>query len=189
MEEFARIITRDHHLIRFRKIRPDDSTRLSDFFYALSPRSRSLRFASDYGNMPEEKVMKLTAGLSDVDHINHIALVGVIGEEDQEAIIGVARAIRRNAHPMMAEISLVIRDDMHNYGLGTKLLGYLVLHARKVGIRHFIGLTSGENRAIMRVFDKLKLKLKDLKVSQGQQEFRLDLDEFVPGPEYVDIGS
>ncbi|RLF09052.1 MAG: hypothetical protein DRJ98_08740 [Thermoprotei archaeon] len=66
----------------------------------------------------------------------------------------------RIPHTRMAEVSLVVRDDWQNKGLGTLLLKYLIEIAKKKGFEGFTAWVLIENTKMMHIFKKLGYPIK-----------------------------
>jgi GNAT superfamily N-acetyltransferase len=58
---------------------------------------------------------------------------------------------------MRANVAFAVRDGCQNRGVGTELLSYLVLVAKKRGLLGFTAEVLKENEPMLRVFEKMKL--------------------------------
>jgi RimJ/RimL family protein N-acetyltransferase len=140
--------------VAIRSIRPDDGERLKAGYRALSPRSKYQRFLA-----PKPRLTEMdTRYLVDVDGIDHFALVATT-VDDPDWIIGVARFIRLDEDPDMAEFAIVVGDPYQREGLGTALLARLGEEALERGIHRFRATTLAENipvhKLLRRVADGL----------------------------------
>ena len=52
-----------------------------------------------------------------------------------------------------AEVGLVVRDDYQNRGIGTEILNYLTVNAKRQGLLGFSAEVLVENRAMMHLFE------------------------------------
>jgi RimJ/RimL family protein N-acetyltransferase len=93
---------------------------------------------------------------SNVDFVNHVALVAVI-EDDQTAIVGGGRYIV--VRPGEAEIALAIVDYYQGRGIGTALIRHLVAIARAAGLTRLIAEVLAENLPMLRVFEQSGLAI------------------------------
>jgi acetyltransferase len=152
-----------------RPIGPDDSDRLNEGFESASAESIFLRFLTPQVRLSSEQLVYLTA----VDHVRHVALIAVDPETGQS--FGTARYIRSEDDPEAAEFAVGVGDQWMGIGLGTALLGALVLRAREVGIIRFTGLIHSENTAIRRLAEKVTGPYEVNPAGQGTMEIVLDL--------------
>ena len=143
MEQYARI----DPPVAIRPIRADDGERLSASHARLSPESRYRRFLA---TKPELTVADVHY-LVDVDGIDHIALVATRQSPDGEQIVGVARCIRIPGSPDIGEFAIVVADDLHRHGVGSRLLGDLAEQAVARGITRFRAMMLADNAAIQRL--------------------------------------
>lgn len=121
--------------ITIRPIRPDDREELRTGFRKLSPISRYQRFFSEMHELSEDQLDYLTQ----VDGVNHVALVASVPTADLslEKGLGVARFVRLDDEPDVAEVALTVSDDAQHKGIGSALLTALTVAARKSGIHRF----------------------------------------------------
>ena len=156
--------------IEIRPIRPDDRGALADGMRRLSPESRYRRFFSPVDSLTERQLTYLT----DVDHHDHEALVAL--EAGTEHGVGVARFVRSQHDPEVAEVAVAVADDWQGQGIGSELLHRLTERARDEGIRRFSGSILEENRPMR----ELMAELGDLRVTDraaGGIEVEVDLPD------------
>ncbi len=87
---------------------------------------------------------------TEIDYRQHVALVAVEREGDDECIVGVGRYIHKT--PKCAEVALAVVDDHQGRGVCTVLLRHLVLIGRATGVETFEADVLGENRHMLEVF-------------------------------------
>ena len=116
-----------------RPIQPTDRDALRDAFRRTSARTRYLRFLGVIGDLDDAMLDYLT----NVDQKNHVALVATVASPDlkTEVGVGVARFIRIEEEPTVAEGAITVADEMQRRGLGTILARELAAAARAAGIR------------------------------------------------------
>jgi GNAT superfamily N-acetyltransferase len=82
---------------------------------------------------------KLTEGmvryLTEIDHHDHEAIIAL--DEQTGEGIGVARYVRDQERPEVAEVAVTVIDDWQGRGLGTLLLEVISARAREEGITTF----------------------------------------------------
>jgi GNAT superfamily N-acetyltransferase len=142
---------RDGTPVLLRQIRPEDKERLTEGLRRLSPASRYLRFHADIGYLTDRQLDYLT----DVDHVEHEAVVALDLEARDVPGVGVARYIRDPFEPRVAEAAVTVADEYHGRGAGTLLLGALAARAREHGIEVFRNYVLTTNEAMLEIFDGL----------------------------------
>jgi GNAT superfamily N-acetyltransferase len=147
--EVVETTLRDGTPVLVRAIQPDDKERLQRGFQRLSEESRYRRFMAPLADLSPEQLTYLT----EVDGLNHLAWVAVRGDDLQEGM-GVARFVRLEEEPEVAEAAVTVVDDYQGAGLGTLLLGLLALAARSVGITAFRGYVQVGNAPIRELLDQ-----------------------------------
>jgi GNAT superfamily N-acetyltransferase len=142
---------RDGTWILLRQIRPEDRERLAEGLRRLSPASRYLRFHRVIDHLTDEQLDELT----DVDHVDHEAIVAIDLARPDRPGVGVARYIREPFEPEVAEAAITVADEYHGQGAGTLLLGALSVRARENGVAVFRNYVMDGNAAMLEVFDHL----------------------------------
>jgi GNAT superfamily N-acetyltransferase len=122
--------------IRLRQVRPSDKQRLVDGLARLSLESRRGRFFSPKGHFTPQELRYLT----EFDGVNHLAIgaVELKGRRKEEgAGLGIARFVRLQQEPEVAEAAVVVLDAMQGKGIGHLLLERLVAAAIERAIKRF----------------------------------------------------
>jgi GNAT superfamily N-acetyltransferase len=140
---------RDDSEVMLRPLAPDDRDRIRLAFDRLSPDSRYRRFFVSLRELSDGLLDVLT----DVDHDDHEALVGV--EPASGDIVGVARYVRMPEQPERAEASVAVVDDWQGRGLGRALLEQLVDRARENGLSRFVAFIQSDNRRAVELMSDL----------------------------------
>ena len=60
---------------------------------------------------------------------------------------------------LTANVAFAVRDRYQNQGIGTELLSYLTLIARKQGLHGFTAEVLKENEPMLRVFEKMRFPM------------------------------
>jgi GNAT superfamily N-acetyltransferase len=123
----------DGTAIRLRLIRPDDKALMLAAWERLSPESRYRRFLSAKTILTEAELRYLT----EVDHVNHVAIGATRGRRGKREALGVARFVRLEDRPSVADAAVTVVDDAQRKGLGRILLSRLIAAARERGIERF----------------------------------------------------
>ncbi len=150
--EWSRRATlRDGTRVLLRQVRSEDRDRLVEGLRRLSAESRYLRFHADLAELSDEQLDYLTQ----VDHVDHEAIIAIDMDRPEEPGIGVARYIRDAYERHVAEAAVTVLDEFHGQGAGTILLGALAVRARQHGVEVFRNYVLASNEAMLAVFDDL----------------------------------
>ena len=141
-------VLRDGRRMEVRALRPDDRAGLLAAVGRVAAPSLYRRFLGAKRGFTEQEV----AFFSDVDFVNHVALVAVMPEHGRETIVGGARYIV--AEPGQAEVAFTVVDDYQGLGIGAALMSHLAAIARAAGIRELIADVLSDNAAMLAVFKK-----------------------------------
>jgi RimJ/RimL family protein N-acetyltransferase len=131
-------------VVTIRPIRPDDIERLRLSHERLSPESRYRRFMSPKPHLTAADAHYLV----DIDGRDHYALVATMAEPEGEAIVAVARFVRRPDDPAIAEFAIVVGDRWQRQGLAGELLGRLADAAVTRGVQRFEAIVLADNLPI-----------------------------------------
>jgi hypothetical protein len=128
-------VLRDGRKIVLRHIQPSDAEELRRGFRALSPESRYRRFFTGIADLDDAAL----AYLVNVDCKDHVAIVATTESLDlkTERGVGVARFVRSEKDPTVAEAAVTIVDDMQRLGLGTHMTKTLARAATERGVEKF----------------------------------------------------
>lgn len=131
--------------VLFRRIRPDDKTKLAAGFERLSEESRYRRFFRLLDHLSDEQLTYLT----EVDFQDHFAWIAELPDEADRPGVAVARWIRIANEPEVAESAITVVDDYQGQGLGSTLLWLLALSAIEQGVKALRVWVQGENVAVL----------------------------------------
>jgi RimJ/RimL family protein N-acetyltransferase len=137
--------------IYVRTLRPRDRIQLARGFARLSAQSRRFRFLGPLRRLTSRQLNMLC----NVDQVNHVA----IGARDNGRYghpgAAVARFVRFEQDPSVAEFALTVVDEYQQRGLGTQLLKLLLAAAREMGVQTLRGYVLPDNIAMIHLLDKL----------------------------------
>jgi RimJ/RimL family protein N-acetyltransferase len=156
--------------VLIRAIEPGDKDRLVNGLRQLSEESIRKRFLAAKPRFSRSELRYLT----EVDGINHIALVAVL-EDEPDQLVAVARCVRLPDRPGTAEMAIVVGDPWQGQGLGRELARRLADAALAVGIRRFAATMLGDNQAARRLMRTFARRLEEGRVSAGVREVVVDL--------------
>jgi GNAT superfamily N-acetyltransferase len=154
-DEWHRYVTlRDGTNVLLRPIRPSDRPRIIAGMKELSPATRYLRFHEVIEELSEEQLDHLTQ----VDHVDHEAIVALDLDRPEVPGVGVARYIRTGDDARVAEAAITVADRYQGTGAGTLLLGAIARRARDNGVKVFRNYVLDGNHVMLEVFDNLGAK-------------------------------
>ena len=151
----------------FRPVRISDEPLLKDFFYALSDRSVYQRFISTRKDMPHERLQEFVI----IDYSSEMVILAIADVDGIQTVVGVSQyGMEPDSHS--AEVALVVRDDFQNQGIGTELLGYATLLAKREGLLGFRAEVLVDSQTMMRLFEAAGFSI-EKKRGAGVYELRM----------------
>ena len=141
---------RDGTPILLRTLRPEDREELVRGFARLSASSRRFRFLAPLHKLTTNQVRELT----EVDQRDHVAIAAMDESRPDHPGIGVARFVRLEQDPEVAEFAITVIDEYQRRGLGTLLLKLLLSAARTVGVRTLRGFLLADNLGMIQLLKK-----------------------------------
>jgi GNAT superfamily N-acetyltransferase len=142
--------------IFLRPAKISDEPLLKEFFYAFSDESLYRRFMSMLKSIPHERLQTFAV----IDYTQDMVILAINKKgEDKEEVIGIGQySVDETTHT--ADIAFAVHDDYQGQGIGTELLKYLTLLARKRGLLGFTADVLFDNIGMLRVFDKMGFDIK-----------------------------
>ncbi len=131
-------------------VSPCDRQCILDGFEQLSDRSRYSRYHMPMRTLPDDYVDCLTGA----DNYNSVVVACHLDQEGARVGIGLARYVRLQEEPGVAEFSVTVVDAYQNQGLGTLLLEYLIQHARDNQVSLLRGYVLPGNEAMIGVLQR-----------------------------------
>lgn len=126
---------RDGRAVLVRPVLPPDAAMHRAFVQSMSPATRRNRFHAGVADLPDPVLRYLT----EVDHVDHLALVGEVEEATGARLVAEARWVRREDAPGTADFAIAVADDFQLSGLGNALLDTLQRSAVARGIDRLCG--------------------------------------------------
>ncbi len=175
----------DGGLVTLRFIEPGDADELRRCFEQLSPRSRDQRFLGGNPRLTDAMLDYLTR----VDGDKHVAIVAVRESLDlkSETGLGVARFVRLDDPPDVAEAAITVLDDAQGRGIGRLLMRALATLAAARGVRAFRGEVLAANAGMRHLLAEVDARV--VPVGDGAAEVdaaRVTLAFDVPVPPFGD---
>ncbi len=136
--------------ITIRPIKPEDAGIEQSFVRNLSEQSRFFRFM----RMLQELTPEMLARFTQIDYDREMAFIAVVSKGHEQIEVGVSRYVT-NPDWLSAEFALVVADDFHGKGVGTKLMQALMKTARARGLQMLEGEVLRQNRPMQALMTKL----------------------------------
>jgi acetyltransferase len=134
--------------VRLRELQANDRSRIETLLGQVAATDIQMRFFSALRRVPAELLDQLMR----VDPTQRVTVAAVLesdGGTDDAQILGVARAHRTVGDT--AEVALLVRSDLKGQGLGTILLGRLIVRCREWGILHLVADVMRSNSRMLRL--------------------------------------
>jgi RimJ/RimL family protein N-acetyltransferase len=144
---------RDGRRVEIRALRPEDRDALRIAVGRASTQSLYRRFFAVKRHFTEQEIEFFT----NIDFVNHVALVAVAEEGGRSMVIGGARYIA--VQPGTAEVAFAVIDQYQGQGVGAVLMRHLTTIARDAGLKELIAEVLPDNIAMLKVFEKSGLPL------------------------------
>lgn len=146
--------------VTIRPIRPEDAQLEQEFMHSLSEESRYFRFMNSVQELTQTMLVRFTQ----LDYSREIALIAVAETNSRktghrEVELGVAR-YAMNPDGESCEFAIVISDDIHGKGLGSKLMTALMDAARQRGLKVMQGEVLSQNTHMLNLMKKLNFSIK-----------------------------
>ena len=122
-----------------RPVIPADKLLLAHGMDNFSPASRYQRFLGARADLTTTDLRYLT----EIDGVDHFAIGALVWPDEG---IGVARFVRFDHEPAIAEPAIAVIDAYQNKGLGRLLFSRLIAAARERGIQRFCGSMLAGNK-------------------------------------------
>jgi RimJ/RimL family protein N-acetyltransferase len=143
---------RNERPIEIRALRTDDRADLLGAVKRTSAQSLYRRFFGAKRDFSEKEIEFFT----NIDFVNHVALVATVEQESRAVIVGGGRYII--VRPGAAEVAFAVVDEYQGQGIGRALMRHLVAIARDAGLRELVAEVLPDNIPMRMVFEKSGLR-------------------------------
>ena len=152
---FPHMVTlKDGSRVLIRRAKPEDFQMLFLMFSSLSADTMFRRFLRSQKRLSQEDVREMLG----LDDRSVTSLIAILQRDHEEQAVGEAR-YATDSTGKLGEAAIVIADEWQNHGLGTALFSDLIGEAKKQGLSRMFAYFDVENRSIIRVGQKVGLKL------------------------------
>jgi acetyltransferase len=136
--------------IIIRPIRPEDAVLEKDFVHRLSDHTKYFRFMQYLQELTPEMIVRFTQ----IDYDREMAFVAVSNDGNMPNELGVGRYLM-NPDGRSVEFALVVADDCHCLGIGSKLMKTLMQTAKYRGVSFFEAEVLAVNAPMLSLVKKL----------------------------------
>ena len=137
-------VLRNKQEVLLRPIKPEDESMWLEMFQHFSEDSIRYRFFQMLRDTPHEMRVRYC----NVDYDREVAIVAELTEEGQRKLLGVTR-LSIEPGGRSGEMAFIVGDKWQNYGLGTKMVDYVLEIAKDYGVeRVYVVMLSDNYRAI-----------------------------------------
>ncbi len=140
--------------ITFRPAKPVDERAIQEHYYTMQRADIISRFFHEKTSFVHDQIDTTF----DIDYINDLTIVAVVGEMGFEKVVAVGEYLK-NPVLNMAEIAFSVSREWQGLGIARILQDKLAEGAKENGIKGLIAYTSRENKGMIRLFNKLPYEI------------------------------
>jgi GNAT superfamily N-acetyltransferase len=155
-----RALLKDGTAVVLRLVHPGDKALLLEGWQRLSAETRYRRFHTPKAALSASELRYLT----EIDQYDHVAIGAGCRCEGRLVGLGIARFVRSETRPDVADAALTVLDDAQRKGLGRLLLTRLMAAARERGVARFefdVLATNTAMRSLVKVLVPRSIVLPD----------------------------
>ncbi|MEA1968582.1 MAG: GNAT family N-acetyltransferase [Thermodesulfobacteriota bacterium] len=141
--------------VTLRPAKPVDERCIQEHYYTMNRKDVISRFFHEKTSFVHDQI----DSTFEIDYINDLTIVAVVGELGFEKIIAVGEYLR-NPVVNMAEIAFSVSWEWQGFGIANLLEKKLAEAADSNGIKGLIAYTSPQNKGMIRLFKKLPYKVR-----------------------------
>ncbi len=166
----TRITLKNGKMLTLRPVKPTDEKLIQDLYYSLDDTDRYYRFFSPVRDFRHKKIQPMIS----IDYSTSMILVGETVEGGETKIIALGGFFKTD-QPAVAEIAFSVHTQWRNLGITKFLLDYMVIIARELNYRYFMGSILLENKKMLHIIDNSKYPITVKKIESGVTEFVQDI--------------
>jgi len=155
--------------ICIRPIRPEDADLETNFHSRLSERTKYFRFMQALHELTPEMIVRFTQ----IDYDREMAFIAITDDEHKATELAVGRYLM-NPDGQSVEFALVVADDCHSLGIGTRLMTSLMQSAKAKGMIFFEGEVLAINHPMLSLVTQLGFSIES--IGQDQDIVRVVKD-------------
>ncbi|MGC6369872.1 GNAT family N-acetyltransferase [Pseudomonas sp. K2I15] len=168
-EHWIEALSNDTHVL-IRPLHPQDRHLEFDFIKQLSAESFRTRF---FGAMGQVDV-SLMDQMMDVDYCNRTAYIAMVHENGQLCEVGISR-YTTSADARQCDCAVVVADRWQRHGMGTLLMGHLIVAAQRNGFKTMMSVHQNNNFGMHRLARSLGFHSRYPATGDDEIIYELDL--------------
>lgn len=137
--------------VKVYRIKPQDAVNLVDLFNHLSTQSRYQRFNEMLIDPDPNFVWQTAQRMATVDPKTGAAWLAFAHLPGEPSATVAGARYMRLPDRKSAEVSIAVRDDLHQQGIGSEMLLFLARHARNNGVERLVATFDTGNKGIWRL--------------------------------------
>ena len=165
---------RNKQEVLLRPIKPEDEPMWLEMFQNFSQESIRYRFFQ----MLKDTQHELRVRYCNIDYDREVAIVAEIEEEGRKKLLGVTRLIIE-PDGKSGEMAFIVGDKWQNYGLGTKMIDYVLEIAKEMGVEKVYCIMLSDNYRALSLTKKMGFTLEYLKdcTVKGSLDLKEEISE------------
>ncbi|MCG8511748.1 MAG: GNAT family N-acetyltransferase, partial [Rhodospirillales bacterium] len=169
LEEDFKLVNGTQTILR--PIRPEDEPEHYDFISKLTPEDIRFRFFGTVRQLPHSEMARLTQ----LNYDREMAFISSANKENGgRETLAVVRTVT-DPNNERAEFAIVVRSDLQDQGLGSKLLDKMIQYCRDRGTKWMVGQVLEDNRRMMQLAEAKGFSRRRIP-DDGVFEVKLKLD-------------
>ena len=136
--------------VLLRPIKPEDEPLWLEMFQNFSEESIRYRFFQLLKDTPHEVRVRYC----NIDYDREIAIVAELTEEERRKILGVSR-LSIEPDGKSGEMAFIVGDKWQNFGLGTKMVDYVLDIAKEMGVESVYSIMLSDNYRALSLTKKM----------------------------------
>jgi acyl-CoA hydrolase/RimJ/RimL family protein N-acetyltransferase len=165
-------IFKDGLSVHFRAIKPSDEEEMRRLFYRFSDKAVFYRYFTPIKVMRHVKMQEYV----NVDYRRCMSIVGLIREGGIERLIAEGRYVLLQDRPF-ADTAFVVDEKYQGRGIAKFILDMLITSAREQSIKGFTADVLADNKAMMKVYEKLGYPIQAI-VESGVYHLTIPFSEY-----------
>ncbi len=141
---------KDGRSVVIRPIKPEDESLESELFTSFSEQTWKDRFFCQSHPVTHKELIRYT----NIDYRREMAMVGILGQEKSEQMIGIARLIADPSRDT-GEFAVAVGDPWQDLGLGTQLTQHLIRWAEEKDFSNIYAFVQAENYRMRNFCNKI----------------------------------